>query len=86
MSIYLFRKRKPPMKVENLIDDLKDGVRLLALLEVFLIFLLIQKSIFRKKILFVYLKSIILQFNTYFTKKILTHTLMQKVIVYWKRV
>ena len=28
------RKRKPPMKVENLIDDLKDGVRLLALLEV----------------------------------------------------
>ena len=30
----LFRKRKPPMKVENLIDDLKDGVRLLALLEV----------------------------------------------------
>ena len=27
-------KRKPQMKVENLIDDLKDGVKLLALLEV----------------------------------------------------
>lgn len=27
-------KRKPPMRVENLIEDLKDGVRLLALLEV----------------------------------------------------
>ena len=27
-------KRKPPMKVENLIEDLRDGVKLLALLEV----------------------------------------------------
>ena len=26
-------KRKPPMKVENLIEDLRDGVKLLALLE-----------------------------------------------------
>ena len=27
-------KRKPPMKIENLTDDLRDGVKLLALLEV----------------------------------------------------
>ena len=27
-------KRVPPMRVDNLIDDLKDGVKLLALLEV----------------------------------------------------
>lgn len=29
-----FRQRDPPLKIGNLIDDLKDGTRLLALLEI----------------------------------------------------
>ena len=33
-SLFLSFQRVPPMKVSSLMDDLKDGTRLLALLEV----------------------------------------------------
>ena len=37
MKLYLFlyfEQRVPPLRVDDLIEDLKDGVRLIALLEV----------------------------------------------------
>jgi hypothetical protein len=34
ITVFLFLQRVPPLRIDDLIDDLKDGTRLLALLEV----------------------------------------------------
>ena len=34
VSLFFYWQRVPPLRVDDLIEDLKDGVRLIALLEV----------------------------------------------------